>query len=47
MQAYAEGFELFHPSEFELDNAKIAASVEPGFGDPLVAVRARRARVRG
>jgi len=24
MQAYAEGFELFHRSEFELDNAKIA-----------------------
>ena len=24
MQAYAEGFELFHRCEFELDNAKIA-----------------------
>jgi 6-phosphogluconate dehydrogenase len=24
MQAYAEGFELFHASEYELDNAKIA-----------------------
>ncbi|HVS27906.1 MAG TPA: NADP-dependent phosphogluconate dehydrogenase, partial [Solirubrobacteraceae bacterium] len=24
MQAYAEGFELFHKSDFELDNAKIA-----------------------
>ena len=24
MQAYAEGFELFHSSEYELDNAKIA-----------------------
>jgi 6-phosphogluconate dehydrogenase len=24
MQAYAEGFELFHKSEYELDNAKIA-----------------------
>src|SRR5436305_7686482 len=24
MQAYAEGFELFHKSEFDLDNAKIA-----------------------
>jgi 6-phosphogluconate dehydrogenase len=24
MQAYAEGFELFHSSEYDLDNAKIA-----------------------
>ena len=47
MQAYAEGFEVLHASEYELDNAQIAQPLEPRVGDPLVAVRARRARVRG
>ena len=47
MQAYAEGFELFQQSEYELDNAKIAHLWNQASVDPLVAVRARRARFRG
>ena len=47
MQAYAEGFELMHRSKFDIDLKDVAARLEPGLGRPLVAVRARRARVRG
>ena len=46
MQAYAEGFELFHASEYELDNAKIAHLWNQALGRALVALRARRPRLR-
>ena len=47
MQAYAEGFELMHALRLRPRPRGDCASVEPGFGRALVAVRAGRARVRG
>ena len=38
MQAYAEGFDLFDRSEYDLDKAKIRAPVDAGVGGPLLAV---------
>ena len=46
MQAYAEGFDLFDKSEYELDNAKIAHLWNQGERRALVALRARRDRLR-
>ena len=42
MQAYAEGFEIMHASDYELDLAGDLRPVDAGLGRPLVAARARR-----
>ena len=47
MQAYAEGFEIMHASDYELDLGGHLRAVDAGLGRPLVAARARRARVPG
>ena len=41
MQAYSEGFELLHKSEYGLDVKQIADALGAGLGDPLLAARAR------
>ena len=46
MQAYAEGFELMHKSKFPIELKEVAGALEPRLGRALLAVRARRARVR-
>ena len=47
MQAYAEGFEIMHASDYELDLGGDLRPVDAGLGRPLVAARAgRRARSR-
>ena len=43
MQAYAEGFELMHASDYDLDLTQDRAALEPGLGRPLLAARAARA----
>ena len=47
MQAYAEGFELLHKSEYELDNEKIANLWGQGSVVRSWLLRAGRARLRG
>ena len=47
MQAYAEGFEILHASDYDLDLHEDLAPLEPGLGGALVAARAGRAGVRG
>ena len=46
MQAYAEGFEILHASDYKLDLHGIASDVEPRLGGPIVAAGAGRARLR-
>ena len=46
MQAYAEGFEIMHASDYTLDLGGDRRALEPGLGRPVVAARARRAGVR-
>ena len=46
MQAYAEGFDLFDKSRVRPRQGEDRAPVDAGLGRALVAVRARRARVR-
>ena len=40
MQAYAEGFEIMHASDYQLDLQAIARALEPRLRRPLVAARA-------
>ena len=40
MQAYAEGFEIMHASDYELDLAGDLGAVDAGLGRPLVAAGA-------
>ena len=47
MQAYAEGFEIMHASDYELDLGGDLGAVDAGLGRPLVAARAGRPRVPG
>ena len=47
MQAYAEGFEILHASDYELDLAGDLGPVDAGLGRPLVAARAGGAGVQG
>ena len=42
MQAYAEGFEIMHASDYHLDLARDRRPVVSGLGRPLVAARAAR-----
>ena len=44
MQAYAEGFEILHASDYTLDLAAVADALELRLRRPLVAARAGRAR---
>ena len=46
MQAYGEGFEILHASDYELDLPGDRPPLEAGLRDPLLAARAGRARVR-
>ena len=46
MQAYGEGFDILHASDYDLDLAAIAADVEQRIGHPLLAARAGRQRLR-
>ena len=46
MQAYAEGFEILHASEYPLDLEAVAKAWHARHGHPLVAARAGRARLR-
>ena len=45
MQAYAEGFEIMHASDYELDLGGDLRAVDAGLGGAVVAAGARRARV--
>ena len=45
MQAYAEGFEIMHASDYDLDLAGHLRPVDAGLGRPIVAAGACRARV--
>ena len=46
MQAYAEGFEIMHASEYDLDEGAIAKLWHAGLGRALLAARVARPRVR-
>ena len=47
MQAYAEGFELMHKSEFPIEMEQVAALWNQRLGGPLLAVRAGRSGLQG
>ena len=45
MQAYAEGFEIMHASDYDLDLGAISRAVDAGLGRALVAAGTARSRV--